>query len=58
MALVVFAGEGHGFRRAENIRASLEQELDFYGQVFGFEPDGDIVRVDIANMGARMIGNR
>jgi len=51
VALVVYEGEGHGFRRAENIRASLEQELDFYGQVFGFQPDGDIVRVKITNLG-------
>jgi dipeptidyl aminopeptidase/acylaminoacyl peptidase len=56
VALVVFEGEGHGFRRAENIRASLEQELDFYGQVFGFQPDGDIVRVKITNLGERVSG--
>jgi dipeptidyl aminopeptidase/acylaminoacyl peptidase len=54
VALVVFEGEGHGFRRAENIRASLEQELDFYGQVFDCAPDGDIVRVEIANLGDRV----
>jgi dipeptidyl aminopeptidase/acylaminoacyl peptidase len=51
VALVVFAGEGHGFRRAENIRRSLEGELDFYGQVFGFAPDGEIESVEIANLG-------
>ncbi|WP_342627414.1 S9 family peptidase [Nguyenibacter vanlangensis] len=31
-----FAGESHGFRRAETIRRALELELDFYGRVFGF----------------------
>ena len=36
-AYVAFEGEGHGFRRAENIRAALEGELWFYGQVLGFE---------------------
>jgi dipeptidyl aminopeptidase/acylaminoacyl peptidase len=28
--LVVFEGEGHGFRRAETLRAALEAELAFY----------------------------
>lgn len=36
-AYVPFAGEGHGFRRAENIRTALDGELYFYGRVFGFE---------------------
>nr|WP_246315584.1 prolyl oligopeptidase family serine peptidase [Kineococcus aurantiacus] len=39
-ALVVFPGEQHGFRRAENVTASLEAELSFYGQVWGFDPPG------------------
>jgi dipeptidyl aminopeptidase/acylaminoacyl peptidase len=38
-AAVVFAGEGHGFRRAENVRRALEAELWFYGRVLGFTPD-------------------
>jgi dipeptidyl aminopeptidase/acylaminoacyl peptidase len=39
-AYVAFEGEAHGFRKAENIARSLECELSFYGQVFGFEPVG------------------
>ncbi|MDJ0789184.1 MAG: S9 family peptidase [Myxococcota bacterium] len=35
-AYVLFEGEGHGFRRAENIRAALQAELFFYGRVLGF----------------------
>jgi dipeptidyl aminopeptidase/acylaminoacyl peptidase len=35
-----YAGEQHGFRKAENIVGSLEAELYFYGSVFGFEPQG------------------
>jgi hypothetical protein len=35
-----FAGEGHGFRRAATMTASLEAELSLYGQVFGFVPPG------------------
>jgi dipeptidyl aminopeptidase/acylaminoacyl peptidase/uncharacterized protein YndB with AHSA1/START domain len=33
-----FPGEQHGFRKAESIGRALESELEFYGQVFGFEP--------------------
>jgi dipeptidyl aminopeptidase/acylaminoacyl peptidase len=39
-ALLTFAGESHGFRRAETIIASLEAELSFYGQIMGFTPPG------------------
>jgi dipeptidyl aminopeptidase/acylaminoacyl peptidase len=39
-AYLPFAGESHGFRRAENIVASLEAELSFYGQIMGFTPPG------------------
>jgi dipeptidyl aminopeptidase/acylaminoacyl peptidase len=38
-ATVTFPGEGHGFRRAENVRRALEAELWFYGRVLGFTPD-------------------
>jgi dipeptidyl aminopeptidase/acylaminoacyl peptidase len=33
---IEFEGEQHGFRKAENIVRSLEEELAFYGTVFGF----------------------
>jgi dipeptidyl aminopeptidase/acylaminoacyl peptidase len=36
-AYVLFEGEQHGFRKAENIRAALDGELSFYAQVWGFE---------------------
>lgn len=39
-AYLLFAGEQHGFRKAENIIASFEASLSFYGQIFGFEPAG------------------
>ncbi len=35
---VTFAGEAHGFRRAESIRRAAEAELSFYGRVLGFTP--------------------
>ncbi|MDN5861372.1 MAG: prolyl oligopeptidase family serine peptidase, partial [Pseudonocardia sp.] len=41
VAYLEFAGEQHGFRRAETIRRALDAELSFYGQVLGFElPEG------------------
>lgn len=40
VALVIYPGEGHGFRRAENIQASTEAAASFYGQVFGFDVPG------------------
>jgi len=39
-AYIAFEGESHGFRKAETNIASLEAELAFYGQVFGFIPPG------------------
>ena len=39
-AYITFEGESHGFRKAENIAASLEAELSFYGQIMGFIPPG------------------
>ena len=35
---IEFEGEHHGFRKAENVVRSLEAELAFYGEVFGFTP--------------------
>lgn len=36
-AYLAFEGEGHGFRRAETVIRTLEAELAFLGQIFGFE---------------------
>ncbi|SDQ20668.1 prolyl oligopeptidase family serine peptidase [Microbacterium sp. cf332] len=46
-AYVLYAGEGHGFRRTETIVHALESELAFLGQVFGFETPG-VTPVDLA----------
>jgi len=35
---VSFEEEQHGFRKAENIKTTLERELSFYGKVFQFNP--------------------
>ena len=47
-AYLLFAGEQHGFRKAENIVAAVQAELSFYGRVFGFAPAGDLPPVEIA----------
>lgn len=49
VAYVEFAGEGHGFRGTEAIRTALQTELAFYGQVFGFEPAGEVPAVDLGS---------
>ena len=50
VALLMFDGEGHGFRRAETIRASLEAQQSFLGRVFGFTPADDVPRLEIDNL--------
>jgi dipeptidyl aminopeptidase/acylaminoacyl peptidase len=55
VAYVPFAGEQHGFRRAENIRRSLECELYFYARVFGLkrpEPAPGLVIENPAALGS------
>ncbi len=46
-AYLTFAGEGHGFRRAENRIAALNAELSFLGQVFDFTPAGDVEPLEL-----------
>ncbi|GMQ90759.1 MAG: S9 family peptidase [Gammaproteobacteria bacterium] len=50
VAYVLFSGEQHGFRKAENIQRALEVEYYFYSKVFGFECADDIEAVVIENM--------
>jgi dipeptidyl aminopeptidase/acylaminoacyl peptidase len=38
VAYLTFAGEQHGFRKAETIQTVLRAELAFYGRIFGFTP--------------------
>jgi dipeptidyl aminopeptidase/acylaminoacyl peptidase len=48
-AYLLFEGEGHGFRRAESIVASLEGELSFYGQILGLSMN-DIPKLEIEHL--------
>ncbi len=50
VAHVAFAGEQHGFRRAENIRRALDGELYFYSRIFGFELAEPVESVHIENL--------
>jgi dipeptidyl aminopeptidase/acylaminoacyl peptidase len=50
VALILFEGEGHGFRQAANLKRSLEAELSFYAQVFGFDLADRIDPVPIDNL--------
>jgi dipeptidyl aminopeptidase/acylaminoacyl peptidase len=50
VAHIEFAGEGHGFRKAETIKAAIEAELSFYGQIFGFTPADDIPTIHVDNI--------
>jgi dipeptidyl aminopeptidase/acylaminoacyl peptidase len=51
-ALLRFAGEGHGFRRAETLKRALEAELDFVARVFHFAPNDDLEPISIENLPA------
>jgi dipeptidyl aminopeptidase/acylaminoacyl peptidase len=51
-AYLAFEGEGHGFRGAPAIRRSLEAELSFLGQVFGFELAEPIEPIDLVGLAA------
>ena len=51
-AYLAFAGEQHGFRRAETITRCHEAELAFYGRILGFTPAGDLPPLAIENLDA------
>lgn len=50
VAYVVFDDEGHGFRKAANIRTALEAELDFYRRVLGIDSREQLPPVAIDNL--------
>ena len=49
-AYIAFEGEGHGFRKAENIRRSNEACLTFFSRVFGFTPADELDPLEIENL--------
>ncbi len=50
VAYLPFEGEQHGFRKAENLKRSIEAEFYFYSKIFGFEPADPIEPVHIENL--------
>ncbi|MBW4695528.1 MAG: S9 family peptidase [Lyngbya sp. HA4199-MV5] len=50
VAYVLFAGEQHGFRKAENIKRTLDGEFYFYAKVFSFAMADDVEPVAIDNL--------
>jgi dipeptidyl aminopeptidase/acylaminoacyl peptidase len=50
VALLMFEGEGHGFRRSETIVASYEAQVSFLAQVFGFTPADDVPVLPVENL--------
>jgi dipeptidyl aminopeptidase/acylaminoacyl peptidase len=50
IAYLAFEGEQHGFRKAENIKRTLDAELYFYSRVFNFELIEPIEPVKIENL--------
>jgi dipeptidyl aminopeptidase/acylaminoacyl peptidase len=53
VALIMFEGEGHGFRRAETIKAAAEAQIYFFGRIFGFEPADRVPPIAIDNLARR-----
>jgi len=50
VAYLEFAGEGHGFRRAENVERALASEYAFYCRVFGIIPAENLPDLEIKNL--------
>jgi dipeptidyl aminopeptidase/acylaminoacyl peptidase len=54
LAYILYPGEGHGFRKPENIINALQSELSFYGQVFGFTPADQLPKLTIEGLPPRL----
>ncbi|HEU4907604.1 MAG TPA: prolyl oligopeptidase family serine peptidase, partial [Propionibacteriaceae bacterium] len=52
VALILFDGEGHGFRRPETIKAAIEAQIYFLGRIFGFTPADQVPPISIDNSGS------
>jgi dipeptidyl aminopeptidase/acylaminoacyl peptidase len=50
VAYLLYEGEQHGFRKAENIKRTLDGELYFYARVFGFTLADAVEPVAIENL--------
>ena len=50
VALIMFEGEGHGFRTGEVIKAATEAQIYFLSRIFGFEPADRVPPIAIDNL--------
>ena len=50
VAYILFDGEQHGFRKAENYKRALDAELYFYSRIFGFDLTDPIEPLLIENL--------
>ena len=50
VAYLLFEGEQHGFRSADNIVAALEAELAFFGRILGFTPADNLPALAISGL--------
>ncbi len=50
VALIMFEGEGHGFRSADTIKAATEAQIYFFGRILGFEPADRVSPIPIDNL--------
>jgi dipeptidyl aminopeptidase/acylaminoacyl peptidase len=50
VAYLLYPGESHGFRKPATTISSLQAELSFYGQVFGFVPADQLPPLIIENI--------
>jgi len=49
-AYIAFEGEGHGFRKAESIKRTLDAEQYFYSRVLGFDIADEVEPIEIENL--------
>jgi dipeptidyl aminopeptidase/acylaminoacyl peptidase len=49
VTLIMFEGEGHGFRSAGTIRVSTQAQIYFLSQIFGIEPADAVPPIKIEN---------
>jgi acetyl esterase/lipase len=57
VAYVLYEGEQHGFRKAENIQRTIDGEFYFYSKVFGFAIADEIEPVTIENLQSDRTGS-
>lgn len=50
VAMIMYDGEGHGFRRAETIVSATNAQIYFLGRVFGYTPADDVPPIPIDNL--------